>query len=430
MLENSKKYIKREVFDEIAAHLEKPEITLITGSRQVGKTVLLEQLKAYLIEEKRISQDSIFYFNIDIIQDWEFFQNQANFIEFLKDRSKKQKIYVFVDEAQKVSEAAVFFKGVYDSKLNVKLILTGSSSLEIKAKFKETLAGRKMVFMVSSFSFLEFLTAKDKILAEYIFAKQKLTEIDKKKVIEFYKEYLIFGGYPRVVLSDSREEKISVLQEIYSSYIEQDAINFLGIENKTAFIKLVKLLSAQVGQLVKIEELALNLNISRETVERYVLALEETFIIKKITPYFKNPRQEIVKAGKIYFNDLGIRNLALENFNILDERIDKGQILENGVFIELQFLYRNKMAQIHFWRTKQKTEVDFAIEKGLEITPVEVKYNSKNIFIPIGLKNFILKFSPKKSFIVSFFTDNGVETKEGTRVNFIYPFEIYKIMEE
>lgn len=430
MLENSKKYIKREIFNEIAAHLEKPEITLITGSRQVGKTVLLEQLKEYLIEEKRIPQDSIFYFNIDIIHDWEFFQNQANFIEFLKDRSKNQKIYVFVDEAQKIPEAAVFFKGVYDSRLNVKLILTGSSSLEIKAKFKETLAGRKMVFTVSSFSFLEFLTAKDKILSEYISTKQQLTEIDKKSALQFYKEYLILGGYPRVVLSDSREEKISVLQEIYSSYIEQDAINFLGIENKTAFIKLVKLLAAQAGQLVNIEELALNLNISRETVEKYILALEETFIIKKIAPYFRNPRQEIVKAGKIYFNDLGIRNLALENFNILDERIDKGQILENGVFTDLQFLYRNKMAQIHFWRTKQKTEVDFVIEKGLKVIPVEVKYNSKNMALPAGLKNFILKFNPTESFIVNFFAGNGGFKKENTEINFIYPFETYKIMEE
>lgn len=430
MLENSKKYIKREVFDEIAAHLEKPEITLITGSRQVGKTVILEQLKEYLTKEKKVSRDAIFYYNIDIIHDWEFFQNQTNFIDFLEKRSKNKKIYVFVDEAQKIPEAAVFFKGVYDSSLNVKLILTGSSSLEIKAKFKETLAGRKMVFTINSFTFSEFLAVKDKVLSGYIVKKQKLTEIDKKSAIQFYKEYLTFGGYPRVVFSRNKGEKNSVLQEIYSSYVEQDAINFLGIENKIAFTKLVKLLASQIGQLVKIEELAINLNIGRETVERYILALEQTFIIKKIMPYFKNPRQEIVKAGKIYFNDLGIRNLALENFNILDERIDKGQILENGIFTELQFLYRNKMTQIHFWRTKQKTEVDFVIEKGLKVIPVEVKYNSRNTALPAGLKNFILKFNPAESFIVNFFADNSGLKKENTEINFIYPFETYKIMEE
>ena len=149
----NKEYINREIFDKIAAHLDKPEITLLTGSRQGGKTVLLEQLKSYLISEKKILSENVLWYNLDLIQDWETFQSQSAFIEFLRGRSKQKKIYVFIDEAQKVPEAARFFKGVYDSKLNAKLVLTGSSSLEIKAKLKETLAGRKRIFHIPSFSF-------------------------------------------------------------------------------------------------------------------------------------------------------------------------------------------------------------------------------------------------------------------------------------
>src|SRR3990167_10688337 len=151
-----RKLVKREIFGEMSAHLGKPEITLITGSRHVGKTVLLFQLKDYLLK-KGISEGLILFYNLDIISDWEMFQNQTEFIEFIKEKSEKNKIYIFVDEAQKVPDAARFFKGVYDSNLNVKLILSGSSSLEIKAKFKETLAGRKMVFHLPVFTFLEFL---------------------------------------------------------------------------------------------------------------------------------------------------------------------------------------------------------------------------------------------------------------------------------
>ncbi|MFV1975214.1 MAG: ATP-binding protein [Candidatus Scalindua sp.] len=417
-------YIEREIFSEVAGHLDKPEITLITGSRQVGKTVLMEQLRERLISDKKLSPDSILSYNLDLVHDWEIFQDQSQFIELLKDRSHKRKIYVFVDEAQKVPEASRFFKGVYDSKINAKLILTGSSSLEIKAKFKETLAGRKRIFHLPSFTFFEFLTFREKSMAKYLKRRKKLTRIDQKKLLVLYKEYMTFGGYPRVVLSKSKEEKIDILQEIYSSYIEKDAIGLFEIKNKTAFNRLIKLLSAQIRQLVNIEELSVNLEIVRNTVERYILTLEDTFIIKKISPYFKNPGQEIIKAGKIYFLDLGIRNLALENFISFDEKTDKGLVLENGVFIELFFKLRNKIGALHFWRTKQGAEVDFVIEKGLEVLPVEVKSAIKKETIPTGLRSFIERFHPQKAILVNLSVAEKNIMLNNTKIEFVYPFKI------
>ena len=342
----------------------------------------------------------------------------------MRGRSKQKKIYVFIDEAQKVPEAARFFKGVYDSKLNAKLVLTGSSSLEIKAKLKETLAGRKRIFHIPSFSFYEFLSAKDKFLAEYLKNEDSVGEIDQKKLNLYYEEYLIFGGYPRVVLSESQEEKIAILREIFSSYVEKDVVGFLEVKNKTAFNRMIKLLAAQIGQLVNIGELALHLGIDRHTVERYILALEETFVIKKITPYFVNPRQEIIKAAKVYFLDSGMGNLSLENFQSFQGRSDKGSLLENGVCSELLNLCEHTSARLHFWRTKQKTEVDFVIEKGRELLPIEVKsLLGKAIVLP-SLKLFIEKFSPKKAVVVNLsFGDKRVKYAN-TEVDFIYPYQI------
>ncbi|HLD62086.1 MAG TPA: ATP-binding protein, partial [Patescibacteria group bacterium] len=341
-----------------------------------------------------------------------------------RGRSKQKKIYVFIDEAQKVPEAARFFKGVYDSKLNAKLVLTGSSSLEIKAKLKETLAGRKRIFHIPSFSFYEFLSAKDKFLAEYLKNEDSIGEIDQKKLNLYYEEYLIFGGYPRVVLSESQEEKIAILREIFSSYVEKDVVGFLEVKNKTAFNRMIKLLAAQIGQLVNIGELALHLGIDRHTVERYILALEETFVIKKITPYFVNPRQEIIKAAKVYFLDSGMGNLSLENFQSFPGRSDKGSLLENGVCSDLLNLCENRSARLHFWRTKQKTEVDFVIEKGRELLPIEVKsLLGKAIVLP-PLKLFIEKFSPQKAVVVNLsFGDKRVKYAN-TEVDFIYPYQI------
>lgn len=417
-------YIEREIFSEIIDHIDKPEITLITGSRQVGKTVLMEQAIAYLINKRSLPSHAIYSYNMDLIRDWEMFQDQSRFIEFLAERTRNGKIYVFVDEAQKVPEAARFFKGVFDSKMNAKLFLTGSSSLEIKAKFKETLAGRKRIFHVPPFTFIEFLSAKDKTLHEYIKEGKELGSIDLQTAIRLYKEYLTFGGYPRVVLSESSEEKKAILHEIYSSYVEQDALGFLEIKNKTAFNRLVRLLSAQVGQLVNIGELSVHLGIDRSTVERYLQALEETFIIKRIAPYFRNPRQEIVKAGKIYFLDSGIRHLVLDNFMPFDEKTDKGLVHENGVFIELHFRLRNTLAGLHFWRTKQGAEVDFVIEEGLNLIPIETKATIKQETIPTGLRSFIEKFKPHRAFVANLSIGNSTRGLHNTVISFIYPFEI------
>lgn len=417
-------YIQREIFGQLASHLEKPEITLLTGSRQVGKTVLLEQLKNYLLSQKEIPNDAILWYNLDLIQDWEIFQNQRNFIEFLRSRSKNQKLYVFVDEAQKIKEAATFFKGVYDSKLNVKFILTGSSSLEIKAKLKETLAGRKRVFHIPSFTFYEFLLAQDKVLAEIVKSKEHIGAIDREKINDFYEEYLVFGGYPRVVLSDSKEDKITILREIYSSYVEKDAIGFMDVKNKTAFNRLIKLLAAQTGQLVNIAELALHLGIDRQTVERYILALEETFIIKKISPYFRNSRQTIIKAQKIYFLDSGIRNLAAENFQSFRERIDKGSVLENAVFAELLFNAEKTLTGLYFWRTKQKTEVDFVLEKGLQLLPIEVKTSLVKTEVPQALLSFVEKFVSQKAVVANLSFGESEAQIANTKIYFVYPYEV------
>jgi len=412
--------IQRQLFPKIITHVKKPEITLIVGARQVGKTVLLNMLKEWLMSKKKVSPKNILYFNLDIVRDWEFFQNQTNFIEFLKEQSQKEKIYVLVDEAQRVPDCSRFFKGVYDSNLNIKLILTGSTSLELKTRFKESLTGRKQVFHLYSFSFNEFLEAKDKKLVELFKKKNEISEISKKKILELFREYTVWGGYPRVVFAKTRQEKIAILAEIYSSYIEKDIVGLLEIKNRLGFSKLVKLLAGQIGQLVNVNELANSLNLDRETVERYLKALEETFIITPLLPYFKNPRQEIVKRNKIYFNDTGIRNYALENFSSLSERLDAGLLLENALFREI-LLALDIFQKIRFWRTKQGAEVDFLVLEREKIVPIEVKLNIKKPVISLSLRNFIKKYSPQKALVVNLSKEAKIKINK-TNIYFLYPY--------
>lgn len=422
-----KNLIEREIFLKIASHLNKPEITLLVGARQVGKTVLLGMLKDYLLEKKGIAPENVLYFNLDIVKDWEFFQDQTKFIEFLQERSLKGKIYLLVDEAQRVPDCPRFFKGVYDSNLNVKLILSGSASLELKTRLKESLAGRKQIFHLFPFSFLEFLQVKDKVLGEILEERTEISSLSRKKLISFFKEYTLWGGYPRVVLSKTKEEKQNILSEIYTSYIERDIVGFLEIKNRLGFSKLVKLLAGQIGQLINIAELANSLNLDRATIERYLKALEETFIINPLLPYFKNPRQEIVKQNKIYFTDNGLINYALENFSEPSDRQDFGFLLENIVFKEL-ILSLGFFEKVRFWRTKQGSEVDFLVIKGKDILPIEVKLSFKKPKTSLGLRNFLEKYSPKTAFLINTSISQKVLKIKNAKIYFIHPYEIRRYL--
>lgn len=413
-----KKIIPREIFPQLVSHLKKPEITLLVGARQTGKTVLLEMLGRYLLEKRKVNSENILYFNLDIMKDWEYFQDQTKFIEFLKEKIKRGKIYLLVDEAQRVPECSRFFKGIYDLGLNLKMILTGSASLELKTRLKESMAGRKRVFHLFPFSFSEFLLVKKLALNELL-KNKRISDLSRRELISLFKEYMVWGGYPRVVFSETKEEKEAILAEIYTSYIEKDIIGFLEIKNRLGFSKLVKLLAGQIGQLVNINELANSLNLDRGTIERYIKALEETFIIAPLAPYFRNPRQEIIKQNKIYFNDSGLRNYALGDFSEFEERNDAGFLLENAVFNEI-LLSLKSFEKVRFWRTKGGSEVDFVIVKGKNILPIEVKTNIKEARTPLGLKNFLEKYPAEKALVANL----NIYQKRIGRVSFVHPYEV------
>ncbi len=424
-INENNKFILREIFFKISKHLVKnKEITLIIGPRQVGKTVLLQQLQKYLVQEKKVNPQDIYYFNLDIIKDRDLFRDQTEFIQFLKNKSEKRKIYVFVDEAQKVKEVGVFFKGVYDSNLNVKLVLTGSSSLEIRAKINESLTGRKRIFYLLPFSFAEILRHYNFELADLIKQKKKITAPERKEILALFFDYCIYGGYPQVVTASSWEEKEEFLREIFTSYIEKDIIGFLKVENENNFIKLVRLLAAQVGNLINISELSSLVQTDRYTVDRYLLNLAKTFIIYNLKPFYSNPRQELIKANKVYFIDNGLRNLSLDNFKVpFGQREDRGVLLENAILKELLILKYQKNFNLKFWRSKQKAEVDFIIEQGLRILPLEVKFSLSGHKLSPSFLGFIKRYQPAKALVVNLHFQGSREIGK-TKVFFILPYEL------
>lgn len=408
-------------------YLNLPDIILLQGMRQTGKTSLLFLLIKRLLE-KGIPETNIFYFSLDDPLILSSFNKDAKELDsFIKKQTTdpQQKIYIFIDEIQYLQEPTTFLKYYYDNVPAYKFIVTGSSSFAIKQKFKDSLAGRKAVFNIAPLTFAEFLHFKGidyKIDFGLSNVEQlaglKLEGLTKETLIKSFEDYLLYGGHPRICLLESEDLKIDALKEIYNSYIRKDIKDLSNIQNIDGFNGLIQVLASQVGNMVNIQELANTLNINHITLKNYLFLLENTFVINLLKPYFKNKRKEISKMPKVYVEDLGIRNVSLADFRKLELRAELGSLIENFVLNEF-YKYRQGVDEIYFWRTIGQQEVDFVYKSKDSIIPVEVKYSPfKEQYITSGMRNFIQNYKPQVAVTVT--KDYLSETKfQNTSVYFI-----------
>ena len=361
--------IKRKLFDELVDHLPKKEMSLIIGPRQAGKTTLMEMLKAHLDK----GGERTLFLNLDIEWDRPHFKSQAALIKKVElELGQQQHGYVFIDEIQRKEDAGLFLKGLFDLKLPYKFILSGSGSLELKQKIDESLVGRKRLFELSTITFEEFINHRtdyryEENLADFLV-------IEKDRAQQLLSEYMHFGGYPRIVMAAEQSEKRQLIDEIFRSVLEKDIAYLLKLDKPEVFSALIKILAGQVGQLVNYSELASSLNVSYATVKKYLWYAQKIFLVELITPYARNVRKEISKSPVPYFWDLGFRNYSLGLFGHLEGPAEKGFVFENLVFLVLKEKIRFSAAKLNYWRTTDKAEVDFVIEAGKKLIPVEVKY--------------------------------------------------------
>jgi len=369
--------MERVLYHQIIEHLDKKEHTIITGARQTGKSTLLKQTADYCGKKN----DPVVFLNLenkDILAELE--QSPVNLMKFLPDTDKK--IMVFMDEVQYLSDPSNFLKLLYDEyKDKIKIIATGSSAFYIDRKFNDSLAGRKHIFFLPTCSFDEYL--------KFIDADQLLNEIHQIKNKKSYKSlalqlikkeydnYIIYGGYPAVILEKQINDKISILTDIRDSFIKKDILES-GVKNEIDFYKLFRILAAQTGNLLNVNELSKTLKMKHETVENYLYVLQKCFHIALVRPYSNNIRNELTKMSKVYLLDTGMMNVLTNNFQPLDEKLNKGNFWENVYFRRITEHYG--ISNINFWRTTNGNEVDFIIhEPGKPSRAVEVKYNNEKI---------------------------------------------------
>lgn len=438
LLEESKKFYPRSLEKEIKDELLGKKAIFLMGSRRTGKTSLMLRLINFLAEDKKIPISQLFYFDLESLPETEAvlklsYPHTKKQLSLLGAK-ENQDIFVFIDEIQYLDNPSSFVKLIYDHVPGVHLILSGSSTLAIKKKFKDSLSGRKRLFQIKTLNFSEFLLFKDEqnlwekkqslTLTNIIANKISIKEAGEtqmalgEKFASYFTEFILYGGYPETIsFLESQKEK--ELVDIYTSYIRKDIKDIARIASPDNFNRLTKILAVNAANLLNINDLLNDLNLSRPTIENYLFLLENTFIIKRILPFFRNKRKELISWPKIYFEDTGMRNLIMGNFLSLDRRSDSGALWENVIFGEID-KQKEFLDEIHYWRTQAQAEVDFIFQrKDGTVIPIEVKFQSfTKPKIESALRNFIETYRPEEAFV---FNKNLVAKEEykNTRVFFL-----------
>jgi predicted AAA+ superfamily ATPase len=389
-------FIKRDILRDLRQDLEKKEIAFLIGPRQSGKTTLMKVLQ----EELQKKGERTLFLSLDFEYDREYFLSQQSLIKKIELELGKKRGIVFIDEIQRKEDAGLFMKGIHDLGLPFKFIVSGSGSVDLKAKIKESMVGRKRVYELYPVSLIEFVNFK----TDYRYEGNLLDffSSEKTKLNQLLSEYLNFGGYPRVILETELRDKIRTIDEIYQGYMEKDITYLLRVEKIEAFSSLIKLLADQVGKLINFSELSNTLGLSLQTLKNYLWYAENTFILQRIAPYFRNVRKEISKSPTVYFYDTGLRNYSLGIFGRILRQDDLGFVFQNLVFLVLLEKIRWSSAGIRYWRSKSGSEIDFVIDLGKKFIPIEVKYKEfSQPIIPRSFHGFIEKYQPERCMVLN-----------------------------
>ena len=341
--------IERKLHKVIKNRFFNGKAIVLIGARQVGKTTLLHELTN--------RTNDVLWLNGDELATRTLLQE----VSVEKFRSLiGSKTIIIVDEAQRIENIGLKMKLITDNLPNVQLILTGSSSFELANRVNEPLTGRKWEYTLFPLSFAE--------MAEHTNAFEEIKHLPLR---------LVYGYYPDVVthLGDEKE----VLKQITDSYLYKDILEWERVKKSDKLVKLLQSLAFQVGSEVSLNELGQQVDLDKNTVEKYIVLLEQAQVVFRLGSLSRNLRNELKTARKIYFYDNGVRNALINNFNDLALRDDTGALWENFAIAERmkRNAYMNYWCNNYFWRTHQQKEIDYLEECDGQLYAYEFKYNSR-----------------------------------------------------
>jgi predicted AAA+ superfamily ATPase len=355
-------YLRRQAEGDLKDAIASGKVVLVVGARQVGKTTLVEQV---------LQGEDARFLNFDVEIDKARFQAAASLPPAEALRTLGSPKVLVLDEAQRLPETGRIVKGWHDAKVQTRILLLGSSSLNLLDQSAESLTGRNRKLVLPPLLFSEAMQSQD--WSEAGLDRPEVRDRFAAPLRAFLLQRLAFGSYPEVVLSaDPRR----LLRELSSDYLWKDVLQTGLVKSPDLIRRLLMLLAHQAGSEVSVNELATQLQMGRPTVERYLDLLEQTFVIFRLPAFSSNPRKEISKSHKVFFWDTGIRNALLSAFSADEFRPDIGALWENWVIAEIA--KRNALlgspCELFFWRSRTQAEVDLVVKTEASLRAFEIKW--------------------------------------------------------
>jgi len=349
--------IQRLVQKRVEDRLQAGKVIIISGARRTGKTVMVKEIVKKL-------KDPYLYLNGEDYTTSLKLQNKG--IDEYRQLIGNNK-YLIIDEAQKIPQAGQILKILVDEIEGLHILITGSSAFDIANQVGEPLTGRKYTFQLHPIAQCELQNTENAIETE--------SNLESR---------LLFGSYPEVISITGNEQKTEYLSELVNSYLLKDILTLDSIKNSSKLVNILRMLAFQVGNEVSVNELAQNVGLNKNTVEKYLDLLCKVFIIYRVEGYSRNLRKEISKSPRYYFWDNGIRNILIANFNPLVLRNDSGQLWENYIISERLKLqdFNAWISNNYFWRTYDQQEIDWIEERDGGLFAFEMKYKKGNKKVP------------------------------------------------
>jgi len=358
--------IEKQVVNDL---IKDSKTILVLGARQVGKTTLVRDIEQKLTD----GETKVLYLDCDVDEQ----RSAINTTSLTVLGQLLQNVnLLFIDEAQRLDNPGLTIKIIHDNFPKVRVLVTGSSSLELRNQLSDPMTGRVFEFNLFPLSFAEVLASGQPGLSDNPF-------LLKKGASTLLPSILTYGLYPEVYREGDPLRKQRLLQGIANNYLFKDILSFKGVKNSQAIQDLTRALAYQIGSEVNENELAKRLQIDKKTIASYIDILEKAFVLVRLNPYSKNLRREIGGKYKVYFVDLGVRNALIGDFNSPNLRNDLGALWENFLVIERMKTHANRneaLVQYNFWRSYDGAEVDY-IEKPVSapLSAYEFKYQGDQL---------------------------------------------------
>jgi len=366
-------YKNRLVYEEINKFMKNRQIISLTGLRRTGKTTLLLKIVSDSITHADYKKEDIMYFSFDDFKNVKLSEIIDSYFELMKKNGEGHFLFL-LDEIQKVAGWEEQLKRIYDENRNFKFIISGSESLFIRKGTRESLAGRIFEFQIKTLCFKEFLYFKGK--------KYDNINLYKKEILFEFKDFLFSNGFPEIINENENFLRKYIKENVVEKIIYRDIPQILPIENPEILSQMFSIIAKAPGQIINMDKLANDLNISRQTASNYLDYLEKSFLIRKLYNFSRNPRKTQTRLKKYY--PLILFPEEVENREIF------GKVFETFIV--------NQLNAEFFWRDAYKNEVDIVL-KDKEIMPIEVKVSDINTK-PLSL--FIKKFKLKKGTILTY----------------------------